>query len=286
MGKTRALMPAVRAASRFVPARQMLTASVGDAILALLVVVAVGRTGPLWVGFGLVAGIVAGVAGYLFVKFRRFVTDRRVWQTALSTSSLRSGALWMAAAGRCEFAALAWSATLLSPTVATILFSTWPMMFILFLERAAASAEGGPRRYRRVTFESLTYFVVAFVGLAFVVAAQPFEDTEGAGQFGTAAGVGLAVLSALLAASNAFVYPWGMRLRSQLRSDPDALSAVSSLADSELEVAATMLGTLVSTLLAVPCRFVFALLDPAGGFSLGTLAATAGRSWNGCASAT
>lgn len=247
----------------------MLIASVGDAVLTLVIVLVVQHAAPIWTGFGITLGIVLGTASYLFVRFRRLVAHKPMWRHVLTKRMLLNRNLILSAFGRMEFAALAWSTTLASPAVSAILFATWPMMFILFLERAA-KAESGESRYNRVNLETFAYFAVAFAGLAFVIAAQS-TDAGPAGVMwsDTVAGVALAVVSAFLAASNAFVYSWGITLHDTLRADPDAAGIETSTAD--MEIATTMLGTMVSTMFAVPVLFVISLTEPGSGFSMRAL---------------
>ena len=255
--------------SKYVPARRMLTASIGDAVLTLVIVLVVQQAAPIWTGFGITLGIVLGTASYLFVRFRSLVVHKPMWRHVLTIRMLLNRDLILSAFGRMEFAALAWSTTLVSPAVSAILFATWPMMFILFLERAARTASG-ERRYNRVNLETFIYFAVAFAGLALVIAAQSTDiGPAGVMWSDTVAGVGLAILSAVLAASNAFVYSWGITLRNSLGADTRAAGII--MPTDDMEVATTMFGTMVSTMLAVPVLFVLSLTEPGWHFSIRAL---------------
>ena len=253
----------------------MLAASAGDAVMALMLVLVVRHAAPVWTGFGAVVGVVFGAAVYLGVRFRRLVCDGTLWRAVGCRRMLLSRGLLLACVGRMEFAALAWSVTLVPPAVSAILFALWPMMFVLFLERSSRSPAGdGQPRYRRVGPETATYFGVAFAGLAFVVAAQhTAADAGGIGEVLTGsavAGVGLAVLSAFLAACNAFVYPWSLELCRRVELETDV--SRFGLSRDDLEIASAMLGTLLSTVCAAPILLLLSFAEPNPDFSIRTLA--------------
>lgn len=255
--------------NKFIPARRMLVSSMIDAAIALIIVLIVRKTGAIWAGLGITLGIILGSSGYLFLRFRQLMMHARMWRRVVTKEMLLNRDLLMSALGRMEFAAFAWSATLVNPAISAILFSTWPIMHVLFLERSVKRASG-EERYTHINAETMVYFAVAFAGLALVISAQPadinFSNTDFAG---FVSGIILAMLAAFLAASNAFIYPWGVTLRSHLVTN--STKAEWSETARELEIATTMLGTMVSTVLAIPILIVLSLTEPRARLSGGSL---------------
>ena len=256
--------------STYRPAIDMFLSVVLQAIVILIIVQQLDEHSPFFFGSGLALGLVIGNSLYLVTAHRRIVTNPSVRRAVFSRARLLHPHFWIAAVSRCDFAIFGLSIAFLSPAAATIIFGLWPVFFIVFLERLARpnnpTAESG-RRYHRITPETLIYVFIAFLGLAFIVAAR---DTSGdslvAGSANLWLGSIVAIAGALLWALSAFGYRWGIDtsvvISSSTADETPPRNAVEPLI--VLELVTTLIGVVLSTIPAVLLLLTIGVLDTPG----------------------
>ena len=132
---------------------------------------------PLFVAYGAegspfafnAAWRVGGLIGYaviLLALFRREVFSGEVWKVVWSRAVSLAMLLWVV--GSLDLAVYAWSTQYIEVAVATALFETWPIFFVIlagWLFRTEA-------RYRKITAKTIFLFGTAFLGIVSVIASQ------------------------------------------------------------------------------------------------------------------
>ena len=154
------------------------------------------------------------------------------------------GLLWLGVVGRFAVAFFAWATQYVEAATVSVLHYTWPVIFILGLSRWDRSNR---RRYRRITTFSWTGLALCFAGMAAVVTGTLGFDLTEAGLVGRVFGMVLAVISAVLLATNTAVgYPMGDSLASEITEKTDA-----RLDEHRLEFCCLLFVGCVSGLLAI-----------------------------------
>ncbi len=221
---------------------------------ALFIKLTLGDGDPFLYNAGIWVGMSLGLGGASFLFYRpafadpvaRRVLYRRV--AGLKTDGVRRwdliGMLWLGVVGRFAVAFFAWATQYVEAATVSVLHYTWPVIFILGLSRWDRSNR---RRYRRITTFSWTGLVFCFAGMAAVVTGTLGFDLTEAGLVGRVFGMVLAVISAVLLATNTAVgYPMGDSLASEITEKTDA-----RLDEHRLEFCCLLFVGCVSGLLAI-----------------------------------
>ena len=188
-----------------------LVSVVGISVLPLVMVVVGAPESPLLFGAFLSAGTSAGSLAFLLGRYRAQLRDRDV--LALIKKNLASWPIFFVLIGTFEFTFFAWSTRFVDPSVATILWGSWPIIFVFLLRRIFSEKRARPSRYRKITPSMVLLMVLSLVGLAFVVLAQASKQT-GFDWTSDSSWVGFvfAVLSGVLITLNIFSFSWAADL--------------------------------------------------------------------------
>ena len=221
---------------------------------ALFIKLTLGDDDPFLYNAGIWVGMSLGLGGASLLFYRpafadpaaRRVLYRRV--AGLKTDGVRRwdliGMLWLGVVGRFAVAFFAWATQYVEAATVSVLHYTWPVIFILGLSRWDRSNR---RRYRRITTFSWTGLALCFAGMAAVVTGTLGFDLTEAGLVGRVFGMVLAVISAVLLATNTAVgYPMGDSLASEITEKTDA-----RLDEHRLEFCCLLFVGCVSGLLAI-----------------------------------
>ena len=221
---------------------------------ALFIKLTLGDDDPFLYNAGIWVGMSLGLGGASLLFYRpafadpaaRRVLYRRV--AGLKTDGVRRwdliGLLWLGVVGRFAVAFFAWATQYVEAATVSVLHYTWPVIFILGLSRWDRSNR---RRYRRITTFSWTGLALCFAGMAAVVTGTLGFDLTEAGLVGRVFGMVLAVISAVLLATNTAVgYPMGDSLASEITEKTDA-----RLDEHRLEFCCLLFVGCVSGLLAI-----------------------------------
>ena len=134
---------------------------------------------------------------FLFVFYRSHLFDGATWSVIFRNWKKLS--LLVVLLGNFDYAILGWSLKYIDISVASILYETWPL-WMIFL---TGLMFGKKARYEKIGIFGWVYILIAILGMVFVVSSQhgglPFNNESGT-LFNFMAGVGLALLSALLGA--------------------------------------------------------------------------------------
>ena len=188
-----------------------LVSVVGISVLPLVMVVVGAPESPLLFGAFLSAGTSAGSLAFLLGRYRAQLRDRDV--LALIKKNLASWPIFFVLIGTFEFTFFAWSTRFVDPSVATILWGSWPIIFVFLLRRIFSEKRARPSRYRKITPSMVLLMVLSLVGLAFVVLAQASKQT-GFDWTSDSSWIGFvfAVLSGVLITLNIFSFSWAADL--------------------------------------------------------------------------
>ena len=128
-----------------------------------------------------------------------------------------------------DYALFIWSTRFIDISITTILFETWPF----FLIALTAALFRRQQRYRRITFPMLLLLTSGFTGCAFVIASQSggIIGLSTQSSYILAAGVVLAMGSAIMTSLAAYLFKWGSDLTDSL---PDGIAEEYSTHSLEL----------------------------------------------------
>ena len=194
----------------------LLVSVVGISVLPLAMVVVGAPDSPLLFGAFLSVGTSVGALAFLAVGYGDLLRDRRV--RALIRENLVSWPIFFLLLGTFEFTFFAWGTKFVDPTVATILWGSWPIIFVFLLSRIFSGNRERPARYRRITPSLVLLMVFSLIGLAYVVLAQAgkqtgFDWTSDSSWIGFA----FAMLSGILITFNIFSFSWATDLARKAR---------------------------------------------------------------------
>ena len=194
----------------------LLTSVVGISVVPLAMVVVGAPDSPLLFGAFLSAGTSVGALAFLLIRYGPQLRDPRI--RSLIRANLISRPMFFILLGTFEFTFFAWATQFIDAAVATILWGSWPIIFVFLLQRVFSGGESRPARYRRITPSLVVLMVFSLVGLAFVVLAQASSD---AGLDWTSdlsyLGFLLATLSGVLITFNIFSFSWAADLSRKSR---------------------------------------------------------------------
>ena len=194
-----------------------LVSVVGISVLPLVIVMVGAPESPLLFGAFLSVGTSAGSLAFLAGRYRAQLRDRDI--RGLIRKNLASWPILFVLVGTFEFTFFAWSTRFVDPSVATILWGSWPIIFVFLLRRIFSGKRAQPSRYKRITPSLILLMVLSLVGLAFVVLAQASKQT-GFDWTSDSSWVGFvfAVFSGVLITLNIFSFSWAADLAVKSRT--------------------------------------------------------------------
>ena len=185
----------------------LLSAVVVISVLPLSMVMVGAADSPFLFGAALSVGTSVGALAFLHVRYRLQMRDPAILD--LLRKNLVSLPIFFILVGTFDFTFFAWSTRFLDAAVATILWGSWPIIFVFLLRRIFGSGKRGPKRYGRITLSLVVLMIMSLAGLGFVVLA---ESTDQTGFNWTAdlsyLGLLLALISGVLIGLNIFGFSW------------------------------------------------------------------------------
>ena len=190
---------------------------IGISVLPLAMVMVGAPESPLLFGAFLSAGTSAGSLVFLVTRYGAQLRNRRI--LGLIKKNLVSWPIFFVLFGTFEFTFFAWSARFIDATVATILWGSWPIIFVFLLSRIFSHKRARTRRYRKITPSLVLLMVFSLIGLAYVVLAQASKQT-GLDWTSDSAWVGFAfaMLSGVLITLNIFSFSWAADLAAKAKT--------------------------------------------------------------------
>lgn len=194
----------------------LLTSVVGISVLPLAMVVVGAPDSPLLFGAFLSVGTSLGALAFLVARYGSLLRDRRI--RTLIRENLVSWPIFFLLLGTFEFTFFAWGTRFVDAAVATILWGSWPIIFVFLLSRIFRGSREQPARYRKVSPSLILLMAFSLVGLAYVVLAQAgkqsgFDWTSDSSWLGFA----FALLSGILITFNIFSFSWSTKLARKAR---------------------------------------------------------------------
>ena len=221
-------------------------------------------TNPLLFNAGLSVGKIIGVTAWIAVTCRAAIFNRDVFR--LIRARTFSKAMLLGSTSHFTYALFAWSTTFVDTAVSTIVYETWPVLYMVGLTRLMSHSDGQPR-YRKLLVGDYALCAVAFIGLAFVtVGTSSIENNPAGSHVGyQTLGVALSLCAAAVAALNVYNFRWGCDLRRDLPGN------VADRGTRDVaELACVMVAFALSSLLVLPAS-VAAGLATGGGMSAAAL---------------
>ena len=195
----------------------LLASVLGISVLPLAMVVVGAPESPLLFGASLSVGTSVGALGFLFARYGPQLRDGRI--RSLIRNNLVSWPIFFLLLGTFEFTFFAWGTRFVDATVATILWGSWPIIFVFLLSRIFRGSRERPARYRKITPSLVLLMVFSLIGLAYVVLAQAtrqsgFDLTSDSSWVGFA----FAMLSGILITFNIFSFSWSTSLAAKAKN--------------------------------------------------------------------
>ena len=216
----------------------MLLATTIDALFPLAVVMTLTDHDPLVFGAGVVAGLAAGSVMYLAVTSGGMLRSA-VANPRLLTRFVARRSFVLAALGRLDRPLFVAAVALGGATVPTLIHGITPIGYMLVLQASMSAA-----RYRPMGSRAAPWLGLAAAGVSLVVLSQPVDAAGG--WWPLAAAVGLSLVSTAAASLTAMHLLWGV----------EYAAAAAPAANGRLETPASMLGTVLASVVAVPCLLV------------------------------
>ena len=239
------------------PAGLVAAATSIDAVFPLAVAMLLTGHAPLILGAGVVAGLAAGSVVYLAAAgggvMRAAASD-----PGLLLRHMKRRLFVLSALGRLDRPLFVAAVALAGATAPTLVHGLTPISYMLVLERSM-----GRGRYQPMGARSAPLLVLAAAGVSLVVLSQPAQPFGG-GRWAVAAAMGLSLVSVAAASLTALHLRWG--------TDYARASGVGRRA----EMAASLMGTVLAAVVAVPCLLIAGVVlggfDGAGtAFMVGTV---------------
>lgn len=195
----------------------VLVAVVGISVLPLAMVTVGASESPLLFGAFLSGGTAVGSLAFLLARYGQTLRDRSALR--LIRKNLVTWPIFFVLIGTFEFTFFAWSTRFVDATVATILWGSWPIIFVFLLSRIFSARRSRPGRYRKITPSLVLLMVFSLVGLAYVVLAQASKRT-GLDWTSDSVWVGFvfAMLSGVLITFNIFSFSWAADMAAKARA--------------------------------------------------------------------
>lgn len=195
----------------------VLVSVVGISVLPLAMVMVGASESPLLFGAFLSGGTALGSLAFLLARYAEPLRDRRTLR--LIRKNLVTWPIFFVLIGTFEFTFFAWSTRFVDATVATILWGSWPIIFVFLLSRIFSARRSRPGRYRKITPSLVLLMVFSLIGLAYVVLAQASKRT-GLDWTSDSVWVGFvfAMLSGVLITFNIFSFSWAADMAAKARA--------------------------------------------------------------------
>ena len=232
--------------SRFVPASYMVGFVAIFSFVPLVIDKGLNGSNPFLFNAGLAVGKIIGVLLWIAVACPSVIFNRNVLD--LVRHRILSKAMLLGSTSHFMYALFAWSTIYVDTAVSTIVYETWPILYMALLIRLSARGTG-PSRYRKLSIFDYSLCGLAFLGLAYVtLGTSSVHDVDSNIHFGyQALGISLALGAAAVASLNAFNFQWGCDLRKELPKHV----APEGTRDIE-ELACVMIAFALSSLLVLP----------------------------------
>ena len=250
--------------TRFVPAAYMIGFVIIFSVVPLVIDKGLNGSNPLLFNAGLAVGKIIGVSVWLAIACPRVIFNSDVLY--LIRKRTFSKAMVLGSTSHFTYALFAWSTTYVDTAVSTIVYETWPILYMTLLIRLGSQTDG-ESRYRRLSVVDYSLCGLAFLGLAYVtLGTSSVQEASSNTHIGyQTLGLVLAIGAAGIASLNAFNFQWGCDLRKHL---PKQVAPEGSR-DIE-ELACVMIAFALSSLLVLPGSVALGLFT-GGGISTGPL---------------
>ena len=193
----------------------MLIAVLGFSLVPLLLDQPPDEANPFALNAVWQIGRALAFGAYLLWWHRPLVTNPTLWVAI--RKQWRSVGLLLGMVAYFNFAFFFWSTKYIDTAVAAIIWESWPFFFVLLL---SINKTIGRASEAKVTARTFFLMLLAFVGLALVIIAQPGNTSDLFGQLGTRTllGVGLVLVATLLAGLAAYRFRWANEVKEQLQN--------------------------------------------------------------------
>ena len=236
--------------SRYAPAGYMIGYVFIFSWVPLIIDFGLAGSNPLLFNAGLAIGKVLGVGIWLVIACRQIILDQEVLRLILSRTF--SKALLLGSIAHMTYALFAWSTSYVDTAVSTIIYETWPILYIFLLTKLISTADN-KSRYRSLSLMDYILCILAFCGLIYVILGT--YSSQGAESSNyvpyQVLGIVLAIAAAAVSSLNAYNFRWGTDLRKDL---PRRL-APKGEGDLQ-ELACVMIAFALSSLLVLPGSLV------------------------------
>ena len=239
---------------RLYPGALALLATGFDALFPLAVAIGLTLNSPLVFSAGMIIGF--GLTSIVYLALSHQSLFETVWQMpAVLGRHLRQPLFALMLGGRLNRPLFIVAAALSGVTLPTLVSGLVPIAYMLVLQRSLGSG-----RYRPLGWRVLPPLALAFVGVSLVVISQPTGDVAG-GWWLLVIGLVISLAAVIAAALTSLDLVWGVRYARKVRP------AVTS----QDEIAASLIGTVLTAAIVVPCLLIAGLLFQPEGFFLRAL---------------
>lgn len=232
--------------SRYVPAAYMVGFVIIFSLVPLVIDKGLNGSNPFLFNSGLAIGKIIGVAVWLAIACPRVLFNSNVMR--LIRQRAFSKAMLLGSTSHFTYALFAWSTTYVDTAVSTIVYETWPILYMTLLVRLGTQTDGRSR-YNRLSIVDYSLCGLAFLGLAYVtLSTSSIQGASSNTHIGYQSfGLILAIGAAGIASLNAFNFQWGCDLRQYLprRVAPQGTKDIE-------ELACVMIAFALSSLLVLP----------------------------------
>jgi drug/metabolite transporter (DMT)-like permease len=195
----------------------LLVSVVGISVLPLVMVVVGAPDSPFLFGASLSLGTSVGALVFLRARYGSYLRNPAI--VSLIRKNLISLPILFVLLGTFEFTFFAWATRFIDATVATILWGSWPIIFVFLLQRVFSSRPDQSSRYRRITVSLVVLMVFSLIGLAYVVLSQTsHQDSLEPTSDQSYLGFLLALASGILITLNIFSFSWSRDMARKSRS--------------------------------------------------------------------
>ena len=225
------------------PGSLALSATFVDSLFPLAVAITLTDHNPLIFGSGLVTGLGVGSA-ISAVIFCKPILVATINSPRVLARHLAKPSFVMSALGRLELTMFVVAVTFVGVTIPTLIRGLIPIAYMLVLQKSMSS-----NRYLPIKIWAGLPLFLAVAGVALVVVSRPSQIVIG-DWWPLVAGVALSLASVVAASMTAFHLIWGAKYSQE----------VVPGSGRESEVAASLLGTVLVSVLAVPILALAGLL--------------------------
>ena len=268
----------------------MLLSVLAYSLLPLGIVIVGGTTAPFLFGASQTAGHV--IAGVAFLRIGHASKFRNSKVRNAIRKNLRTLPVLFSIFAPFTFALLAWSAAYIDIAASTIIWSSWPILLVLFLSNfdqsddTPTSASVKRTKRRLVSVEMWILMTLGLLGLALVVLSQSdtgITDLLRSRSDLSLVGVAIAVGSAVLGSLSAWHFKWAKKLASEFNGNTPSESETDKSASTSsyqlfFVVACLVIGNTVASpvlaLISIASSETFSVSTMFGGFAIGVLIRT------------